>query len=75
MNTTIKELSKLKQQAETEIAKEVSRILADFKNKSGIRFAEHSICINMIHSRTLDHRYSESFVSDAEIRMEIFDAD
>jgi hypothetical protein len=75
MDITIKELSKLKQQAETEIAKEVSRILADFKNKSGIRFAEHSICINMIHSITLDHMHCESFVSDAEIRMEIFDVD
>lgn len=69
---TVKELSKLKQEAESEIAKEVSRILEEFKKKSGIRFAEHSIDIDMVYSRTMGHKYSEAFVSDATIRMEIF---
>ena len=69
---TVKELSKLKREAEKEIAKEVSRILEDFKEKSGVRCAEHSISIDMVNSRTMGHKYSEAVVSGASIRMEIF---
>jgi hypothetical protein len=72
MDITVKELSKLKQEAESDIAKEVSRILEDFKEKSGIRCADHSVYIDMVYSRTIDNKYSEAFVSDASIRMEIF---
>ena len=71
-NITVKELSKLKQEAESEIATAVSRILEDFKEKSGLRFAEHSIDIDMVYSRTMGYKYSEAVVSSASIRMEIF---
>lgn len=72
---TVKELSKLKQEAESEIAKEVSRILEDFKEKSGIRFAEHSIDIDTVYLHTVGYKYAEAVVSGATIRMEIFDGD
>ena len=72
---TVKELANLKKEAESRIAVEVAAILEDFKHKSGIRFAEHSIDINVVLVHSIGHKYGESVVSGATIRMEIFDGD
>ncbi len=72
---TVKELVSLKKEAESKIAVEVAAILEDFKEKSGIRFAEHSIDINVVLLHSIGHKHAEAVVSGATIRMEIFDGD
>ena len=66
---TIKEVCELKQEAEKNIVSAVSKILEDFKDKTGIKYIDY-ITIDSTYMESLGYE-KETFISDATLKIYI----